>query len=323
MMGLLQTLVMSSALVAFVVCAFLWFVRPGVGLARAAYAPFARLVVARVWLYSVVWVPLVVLGAALLPGLWAVASQEFDHCSSHGGPHGHHLCVVHLPHAATEPWTWIVVGALVALSGAVIASFATRVLQESRVTRALVALSRPTEWGDDVRLLDGAEPLACTVGGARATILLSRGLVDRVTERQLRIVLSHERAHVRRRDVLTTIADRLAGLLLPKEASRPLLSQIVLAREQLCDDASAGEDGSRLEVAATILAVARLGVHRPCAGHCFGDGEIEARVQHLLAPAATSNRWICGILAAVTAMILLGAGPLHIAIETLTTAILH
>jgi Zn-dependent protease with chaperone function len=323
MMGLLQTVVVSSALIGAVVWLFVLAARPGQRLAATSLTPFARQTVARVWLYAVLWVPFVVLGAALMPGLWALAAQQFDHCLAHGGLHGHHLCVVHPPHAASEPATWVVASALVALCAGFAGLFAARVFREVRLARALVLLSQPTEWGNDVRLLDGPEPVACTVGDGRATILLSKGLVDKLTPKQLHIVLTHERAHVQRMDVLSSLADRFVCSLLPAWVSRTLMSQIVLAREQVCDEASAREVGSKLDVAATILAVARLGVHRPCAGHCFADGELEARIHHLLTPAATTRRWLMGVFGTVTAIVLLGAGPLHVAIEALTTAILH
>lgn len=323
MMGLLQTVVVSSALLGAVVWLFVLAAHPGRRLAATNLTPLARQTVARLWLYSVLWVPFVILGAALMPGLWAMAAQQFDHCMAHGGPHEHHLCVVHPPHAAAEPATWFVAGALVVACGGFVGLFAARVCREVRLARSLVLLSQPTEWGNDVRLLDGPEPVACTVGDGRATILLSRGLVDKLTPKQLHIVLTHERAHVQRLDVLTSLADRFVCSLLAERVSRALMGQIVLAREQACDEASAIEVGSPLDVAATILAVARLGVHRPCAGHCFGDGELEARIRHLLMPAPTSTRWLMGVVGTVMAIVLLGAGPLHVAIEALTTAILH
>ena len=322
-MGFLQTVVVSSALVGSVVWLFLLLAKPGQRLASTSHTPFARQAVARLWLYAVVWVPALVLGAAFLPGIWALLMQQFDHCSAHGGPHGHHLCVVHPPHAATEPATWIVAGALVAACVGFVATFATRVNREFRLARALVSLSQPTAWGDDVRLLDGPEPVACTVGDGRSTILLSRGLVEQLTPKQLNIVLAHERAHVQRLDILTSLADRLVCAVLPSGVSRALMGRIVLAREQVCDAASARAVGSPLDVAAAILAVARLGVHRPCAGHCFGDGELEARIHYLLTPPTSSNRWLMTASVVMLAIVMLGAGPLHVAIEALTTVILH
>jgi hypothetical protein len=271
----------------------------------------------------VIWVPLMVIGAALLPGLWGYMGHQFDHCSAHGGAHGHQLCMVHLPHAATDPMIGIIVSGLIAMCFLVVALFAIRVSRESRLAQTLVLLSQPTDWGTNVRLMDGPEPVACTVGTRRGTILLSRGLVDGLTPKQVSIVLAHEQAHVRRRDVITALGDRFASLLLPTVISRPLVNQITLAREQLCDAASASEVGSPLDVACTILAVARMGAYRPCVGHYFGDGELEARIQYLLSPAATSDRWKSGVLATLGVIVLLGVGPLHLAIEAATTAILH
>jgi Zn-dependent protease with chaperone function len=323
MIGLLQTLFVSSALLGVVVWVVLMLVRPGQRLARTTDAPFARLVVARLWLYGIVWFPALVSGAALIPGIWSLASRQLDHCNTHGGAHGHHLCVVHPPHASTEPAFWLLAAALFTLGAGVLSLFARRVVREVRLAGALVALSQPTGWGDNVRLLEGVEPVACTIGAGRATILLSQGLVDQLTPPQLHIVLAHEHTHARRSEVMSGLADRFVCLLLPPVVSRPLMSQILLAREQLCDARAARVSGSPLDVAATILAVARLGVHRPCTGHYFGDGDLEARIQHLLTPTVHSRRWMADIVTMLMVIAALGAGPLHVAIEALTTAILH
>lgn len=323
MMGLLQTLFVSYVLLGAVVWLFLVLARPGQRLPTAAYTPFARLVIARLWLYGVFWLPVLALGAALIPGLWSLAAQRFDHCEVHGGAHGHHLCVVHPPHATTEPAFWLLAATLFTLCACVVLVYARRVRRELRWAGSLVALSQPTVWGENVRLLDGPEPVACTVGAGRATILLSQGLVNNLTPEQVNIVLAHEQTHARRREVMTALADRFVCLVLPPWVTRPLMSQIVLAREQLCDAAAARDTGSPLKVAATILAVARLGAHRPCAGHSFGDGDLEARIHYLLAPTATSRRWVAEIVVVMALTAGLGAGPLHVAIEALTTAILH
>lgn len=279
---------------------------------------------ARLWLYGPLWVPASVLAVVTVPGLLMGIFGVDDHCVTHGG-HGHHLCVLHPPQLAHHPIAWglIALALLPALTrwGRAIAAAAV----ERRLSSALVRSSRPSDLGADVRLLDQATPIALTVGALRPVILLSTGLIEAISPQTLRIILAHERAHMRRRDTAWALLDAFAGALLPKAARGRLLGDLSLAREQACDLVAAQGEGpsGRAHVAAALTAVSRLGLARPACGMSAGAASIEARVLYLLdegasAPRRSPRALICALTAAACL-----AGPAHTLIERIITGLLH
>lgn len=321
MIGLVEV----ASLAAVLLIAITWVV---VGLfaprvAASSASPLRRAVVARAWLYAVLWVPPLVLFAAFLPGLFAGLGEHGDHCLAHGHGHHHHLCLLHPPHATGHWLTWV--APLLVAIPAVAASlrWAWRDRWQRRLARTLVATSRPSQFGADVRLLDQSEALALTVGGPSPTILLSSGLLDRVSARVLEVVLAHERAHVSRGDIRLARLDRLVAALLPRAVAGPLLDQITLAREQACDAAAVERVGDPAVVARALTEIARLGMRPPATGVSVASGALEARVLHLLEPPLPTRRiWLLPSLV-FAALVLAGAGPVHGAVEHLITFLLH
>jgi Zn-dependent protease with chaperone function len=285
-----------------------------------------RTLVGRAWLYAVIWVPPVVLLGALLPGLLGALIQWGDHCLAHGHHH-HHLCLLHPPHATGDPRIWaLTIGLLVPAMLAWLGS-AWRGLSLRRVARTLVATSlEATQFehvGVDVRVLDSEEPLALTVGFRVPTVLVSSGLLARVSGQTLEVVLAHERAHVHRHDSRLAGLDRFAAALLPRAVAAPLLEQLALAREQACDTAAAQHIGDPVLVARALTEVARLGMRVPKVGVGMTSGALEARVLHLLEPPAPTRRAWLAPAVLLAALVLAGAGPLHGVVEHLITSLLH
>jgi beta-lactamase regulating signal transducer with metallopeptidase domain len=93
-------------------------------------------------------------------------------------------------------------------------------------------------------VLDLAEPFAFTVGFFSPRIVLSRGLVRRLTLRELTAVLAHERAHQRGRDPLRGVVESTLGAIffwVPSLAD--LVAHARLRREIAADrDALAATD---------------------------------------------------------------------------------
>jgi Zn-dependent protease with chaperone function len=287
-------------------------------------SPAHRAFVARAWLYAVLWVPPVVLLASFLPGLFGLVIEQGDHCFTHGSDHHHHhLCLLHPPHATGHPLGWAAPLGLALMVAVVLVRCVWRGRVQRRLARALVASSRPSRLGGDVRLLDCPEPLAVTVGIRTPTILLSTGLIEFASKPTLEVVLAHERAHVRRGDMWLARLDRLAAALLPRSVAAPLLEQITLAREQACDAAAVEQIGDPVEVARALTEVARLGLCVPATGVSMASGALEARVLHLLEPPApTRHGWATPVLL-IVALVVAGAGPVHGGIEHLITFLLH
>ncbi len=130
----------------------------------------------------------------------------------------------------------------------------------------------------------------------------------------------HERAHVRRRDVLRRHAARVGALMHTPGTARQLLSGLELACEEVCDAEAAVTLGDRVQVAQAIVAVARLGTRPPSTVAAtvlgFTGDALGRRVAALLgtpAPEPIASRW--AVSAALVALVLL-APALHHATET-------
>lgn len=329
MIGLLEVVVLAGSLLAAMTWVAVALVAPrqsatglrGVG-SQPLTPPAQRLGSARAWLYAPIWVPALLVGAALIPGLLGALVAHADHCVGHASVH-HHLCLLHPPHAADSAVAWALPLALLLPAAAFVALCVRRAARDWRLTRTLVATSRASDLGEDVRLLDNHEPLAATVGWRRPTILLSSGLLRAVSDHTRAVVLAHERAHVARGDTLLALCDRLAASLLPRAVAATLLGRIALAREQACDALAAEQAGGHVAVARALTEIARLRMTPPATGVSVASGSLELRVAHLLRPPPRSRRPRLLHLAWLLPALALGAGPIHSVLEHLISAVLH
>lgn len=106
-----------------------------------------------------------------------------------------------------------------------------------------------------VRVVAGLENPAFTVGWVRPVVYVAAELAERITPRELRAVLAHEAAHVRRRDPLRLSTLRFLGAVvfwLP--ALRRLADDLADEVEFQADDAAAGD--APLVLAGALVAVA-------------------------------------------------------------------
>lgn len=317
MSGLLELTLLALTLLA--ICAWLAVAFFSPAHIAPNTSPAARTARARWWLYAPLWAPLLLLGATLLPNLLGAA----DHClqsAAHG--HHHHLCIQHPPHASGAVFMWalplLMLGAMALRAAQVL----HRMWREGAMIRTLVALGQPSALGDDLLELDQDEPFALTVGALRPRILLSAGLRRRVSQQTLDAVIAHERAHIARHDTRLAPLDHLAASLFPAIVSRPLLDALLLAREQACDAGAAHKVGGPLVVAHALTQVARLQITRSAPGLSVSAGSLEARVRFLLEPTPDAPRsWRRPAL--LLTLILLGAGPIHSAVELMLSSLLH
>jgi beta-lactamase regulating signal transducer with metallopeptidase domain len=132
-----------------------------------------------------------------------------------------------------------------------------------------------------------ATPLA--VGFGRPAVLLPERLIEVVGDDELRDILAHELAHLRRGDQRTVLLQGLAAALYwPVVPVHGLNRELRQAREEVCDNVVlAGRDA--LGYGETLLHVAELLVSaRPTAvavGLGDGPGELEGRIRRLIDPA--------------------------------------
>lgn len=255
--------------------------------------------------------------ACLLPSLYSALWPTLDHCTRHADEHLH-LCLAHPPAA-----TLGVLAALIGVMGLalLVARSVRDVLGLVRAQRVLARLrGTSTQDATGVRGVDSDAAFSFTGGLVRPDIYLSRGLRERLPPSQLAAVLAHERAHVRRRDVLRRHAAQLGALMHMPGTARLLLSALELACEEACDAEAAAAVGDRVLVAQAIVAVARLGTRPPGAVAAtvlgFTGDALGHRVAALLAtpaPEPIASRW--AVSAALVALVVL-APALHHATET-------
>ena len=255
--------------------------------------------------------------ACLLPSLYSALWPTLDHCTRHADEHLH-LCLAHPP-AAAMGLTAVLVGtaglSLLVLRGA------PGILRLLRAHRILVRL-RGASMQDltGVRSVDSDAIFSFAGGLVHPDIYLSRGLRERLVPAQLAAVLEHERAHVRRRDVLRRHAAQLGALLHTPGTARSLLSALELACEEACDAEAAAALGDRVQVAQAIVAVARLGPRPPTALAATVAGFTADALTHRVAalletppPEPVAARWALPV--ALVALVLM-APALHHVTET-------
>lgn len=111
-----------------------------------------------------------------------------------------------------------------------------------------------------VAICTQVRPQAFTAGLWRPKICLSAGLVTMLDEDELKAVVSHELAHVRRRDnrqILMMLA--LRDFLWALPVAHYLLKAFLRAKEHAADDLAVEMTGDRLALASAIVSVSKQG----------------------------------------------------------------
>lgn len=260
------------------------------------------------------------LAVALLPSVAALFGAA-DHCATH--THHAHLCPLHpWPHGPNAAGAVLLAALTVAL-----VALGSRALQTRRALRSVASLADGREQDGTVRVRS-PRPFAFTAGLVRPLVYVSTGLRDALSPSDLAIVVEHERAHVRRRDALTTWAAAWLGALNLPSMSRQLAKDLHAACEQACDAEAALRVGDRVGVASALVRVEKLQSGAgPWPSVAFGGGDVEARVEALLAPEIEHRRlprlpiWLA--VATSTCLVALLAAPLHHAAETLVAFLSH
>ncbi|MFD5464675.1 M56 family metallopeptidase, partial [Kitasatospora sp. NPDC127059] len=159
-----------------------------------------------------------------------------------------------LPHTHGR-WLPVAAGALLAVLTAV-GIRAGRARRRHRAMLDVVAV-RERRWG--ALVLEHAHPTVYCLPGRRSRVVLSRGALRLLDERQLAAAVAHEHGHIRGRHHLFRLpADTFALLLGPLPLARLGRSEVALLLEMAADDAALTQV-SRTELASALCALATSG----------------------------------------------------------------
>jgi hypothetical protein len=151
-----------------------------------------------------------------------------------------------------------------------------------------------------VVVVESPTPDAFTTPEATGRIIVTRGMLDALSQRQRAAMLAHERSHQRHRHTWWLLAADLAAAINP--ALRPTARTLRHTAERWADEDAAIAVGDRHLVAQTV-ARAALAAHRHhSVAVAASGGNVPARVQALLRP---RRRWLWPTLTAGLACLVL------------------
>ncbi len=149
--------------------------------------------------------------------------------------------------------------------------------------------------GRPVRLLTSAlVQVPVTIGSLRPVILLPVSALTGLSEDQLRAVLAHELAHIRRHDYLVNILQSVVETLLFYHPAVWYLSRrIRIEREHCCDDLAVACCGDRLLYARTLVTMEELRAasSAPSLAAAATGGRLIDRIRRVLGQPSASARF--------------------------------
>lgn len=253
----------------------------------------------------------VIVVLVLFPGVAGVLVPT--HC--HAG-----VCGSHTPVYAASAAAVTLVAACSFLMLALMVMLGMGLRRARRRLGALRALTRPA-GNAGYHLVETNIVLAWCGGLWRPSILLSRGLVERLDSTQLAAVLAHERAHVERLDNLRGLLLQLATLAWPPGPRGAIRRGLATDSEQACDLQAARAVGDP-QLVIDALAVLDRQPASPAGSMAFGNGDTTLRAALLAAgPVAWAHparAWLA-VLAQWLLLIVLLTGLTHLAVEWVAT----
>jgi len=110
-----------------------------------------------------------------------------------------------------------------------------------------------------VRVSDGSAISAFTYGIFRPVMCISKGLVEKISDNELKALLAHEIGHIRQRDNLAIfLALFVRDFLWLLPISHHLFSIFIHEKEYAADDFAVKVTGKPLDLASAIISVAKL-----------------------------------------------------------------
>jgi Zn-dependent protease with chaperone function len=224
--------------------------------ARPATAARAITVLATICAASTSWALLLIFGANVVQ-LHGVA-ERISWCSN--------LSVAH-----TGTLGPIGVVAVVALAG--ILASALRMRKRQLVLRAPPGQS-------EIAILDSEAPTAYALPGKPGQIVISTGMLRSLDPHERRVLLAHERAHLRCHHHRYVRLTQISAAAIPMLA--PLNARVRLATERWADEEAAREVGDRGVVALAIAHAAIVETEAVQGGLAMADTGVVQRIESLL-----------------------------------------
>jgi hypothetical protein len=299
--SLLILSIAAAAMVALLTSTAIGGVVPWLDRLALALSPRDR---ARFWL-GVSMLPAALGFLAVIASFLPAIGWGHDHCLAHGAHHPH-LCPNHV--GAAPSLALIAIAGLAVFRVAQVSLALARGLWLSRATA--LALAEAAERRDGLVVLSAEEPQAFVLGALRPRVYASTGLLALGND-IVEPVVSHERAHARRRDLLwRAICPVLAAGHWPA-VSAALRRRLATAQELAADvEAAAALPDGRLRLASALVTLARL-VRTPAPGLAFSDGDLVLRVRALLEPPRQNTLWPLRLIAGAVALLPIGAALSH------------
>jgi len=232
--------------------------------------------------------------------------------------------------------TAVAIGALVLL-GAGVARGASAWTRAKRRGRLWMRTARPIDLGTGrvpAFVVDAPAPIMALVGVWRPRLLVTRALIELLTEEELAASVAHELGHFRawdnvKRLVIGAAPDLLASTPVARAIERRWASAAEHAADRMSGDAP---PAIRCALASALVKVARLTPPQPMLAEpistLIGGGEIALRVQILLddrivAPVRRrhSLRWLIASIA--LGAFALTYGPLLISVHEITEVLVQ
>lgn len=176
--------------------------------------------------------------------------------------------------------------------GAVIASAASvgRVRVRQRRQRA--------HNGDgEIAIIASEQPMAYALPGRRGQVVVSTGMLRSLDAHERRVLLAHERSHLRRRHHRYVRLTEVAAAAMP--VLRPVNARLRFAVECWADEDAADETGDRALVACAIARAALASHSSPRLGLAIADDGVVERVEIMLAGPVRPSPIVEGALGVV------------------------
>jgi Zn-dependent protease with chaperone function len=179
--------------------------------------------------------------------------------------------------------------------------------------------------------IDSETPVMALVGILRPRLLITRPVLDALTDEELRATVAHELGHSRAWDNLKRLAMRAApDMLRATSAAYAIERRWAADSEHLADSAAGDSRDARCALASALVKVARLTPPATLSAEpisaLMDGGDITARVQRLLddGPAAVKPRSLRWLAVAVPAVAIAFAySPLLRSIHEITEVLVN